>query len=92
LQLHENMWRLRPELWQQKNWLFITTHSLAFPLSPTIFFTQKNMADVPHPPYFFLFPRLKIKLKDSPFWHNWGDRGRVASSAQHSDNTTPGGI
>jgi hypothetical protein len=25
------------------------------------------MAVVPHPPYFYLFPRLKVKLKDRHF-------------------------
>jgi hypothetical protein len=28
---------------------------------------QNNMTVVPHPPYFSLFPRLKVKLKDCHF-------------------------
>jgi hypothetical protein len=31
------------------------------------FFYQSTMAVVPHPPYFSLFPRLKIKLKGRHF-------------------------
>jgi hypothetical protein len=36
-----------------------------FPLSPGNFFTRNHMTDLPHPPYFSLFPRLKVKLKAS---------------------------
>jgi hypothetical protein len=31
------------------------------------FFMKSNMADVPHPPYFLLFTRLKTKLKGRHF-------------------------
>jgi hypothetical protein len=31
------------------------------------FFTKNNITVVPDPPYFSLFPRLKIKLKDRHF-------------------------
>jgi hypothetical protein len=31
------------------------------------FFTKNNMTVVPKPPYFYLFPRLKIKLKGRHF-------------------------
>jgi hypothetical protein len=37
-------------------------HSLMLP-----FFTRNNMTVVPYPPYFSLFPQLKIKLKDRHF-------------------------
>jgi hypothetical protein len=64
----ENVRKLRPELWRQKNWLlhhdnapshtsFCTKESLS----------QNNMTVVPHTPYFSLFPRLKIKLKGRHF-------------------------
>jgi hypothetical protein len=49
--LRENVRRLRPELWRQKNWLL----------------HHDNMTSVPHPPYFSLFPRLNIKLKGHHF-------------------------
>jgi hypothetical protein len=64
LRLNENVRRLCPELWQQKNWLL---HCDNAP-SQTSFFTREffiksNKAVVPHSPYFSLFPRLKIKQK-----------------------------
>jgi hypothetical protein len=31
------------------------------------FFTKKDMNVLPRPPYFSLFPQLKIKLTDHPF-------------------------
>jgi hypothetical protein len=31
------------------------------------FLTKNNMTDIPHLPYFSLFPRLKIKLKGRHF-------------------------
>jgi hypothetical protein len=55
--------RFRPKLWRQKNWLL---HHHNAP-SHTSFYTREfltiNMTVVAHPPYFSLFPRLKIKLK-----------------------------
>jgi hypothetical protein len=43
----------------------------------------------PHKSYFSVFPRLKVKLetKRPPFWHNWGDQGTVAGSAEHPHRT-----
>jgi hypothetical protein len=40
-----------------------TTHRLTLHFSTLIFLTKNNMTVVSHPPYFPLFPRLKIKLK-----------------------------
>jgi hypothetical protein len=34
------------------------------------FLTKNNITVVPHPPYFSLFPRLKIKLKGRNFYTN----------------------
>jgi hypothetical protein len=66
--LRENVRRLRPELWRQKNWRL---HHDNAP-SRTSFLVKENliktnMTVVPHPPYFSLFPRLKIKLKGCYF-------------------------
>jgi hypothetical protein len=36
-------------------------------LSHLEIFDQRNMTVIPHPPYFSLFPRLKIKLKGRHF-------------------------
>jgi hypothetical protein len=56
LREHESVRRLRLEL---QNWLLLHDNS-----PPHIsFFTTNNMTVVLHPPYFLLFPRLKIKLK-----------------------------
>jgi hypothetical protein len=52
-QLRENVRRLHPEIWRQKNWQF---HHNKAP-SHTSFFirgflTKNNMTVIPHPPYF----------------------------------------
>jgi hypothetical protein len=44
-----------------------TKHRLTRPFSQGNFLTKNNLTVVPHPPYFSLFPRLKIKLKGSQF-------------------------
>jgi hypothetical protein len=45
----------------------ITTHRLTLPFSTWNFLTKNNTTVVTHPPYFSLFPRLKIKLKGRHF-------------------------
>jgi hypothetical protein len=30
---------------------------------------------------------IKAKTKRPPFWHNWGDRGRIAGCAEHPHRT-----
>jgi hypothetical protein len=56
--------------------------------SHTLFFTRElltkiNMAAILHPPY----------LSVSPLWHNWGNPGRIAGSAEHPHKTRfPGWI
>jgi hypothetical protein len=37
------------------------------PLKTTAFVTDNNMVIVPHPPYFALFTKLKMKLKGRRF-------------------------
>jgi hypothetical protein len=67
LLLHENVRRLRPELWRQANWLL--HHDIA--LSHTSFFTREflmkttQLSSPTHP--IFLFPQLKIKPKGHHF-------------------------
>jgi hypothetical protein len=60
--------RLRPELWQQVNWLL---HQDNAPYHTSLltkaFLTETNMTVFSHRPYFSLFPRLKTKLKDRNF-------------------------
>jgi hypothetical protein len=65
--LRKNVRRLHLELWRQKNWLL---HHDNAPSRASFFtgeFLTKNITIVPHPPYFSLFPRLKIKLKGRHF-------------------------
>jgi hypothetical protein len=69
--MSENVRRLRPELWQQKNWLL---HHDSSP-SQTHFLareslTENSMTVVPHPSYSSLFPRLKVKVKCRHFYAN----------------------
>jgi histone-lysine N-methyltransferase SETMAR len=74
--VHENVRRRRPELWREKIWLFHHDN----PRSHTSALTQKFLAKqkidvIPHPPYspdlapydFFLFPKMKLKLKGRQF-------------------------
>jgi hypothetical protein len=65
---HENVRRLRPELWRQKNWLLhhddAPSHT---PFFTTEFLATNNMTVPPHPTYFSLFPRLKVKQKGRHF-------------------------
>jgi hypothetical protein len=74
--LPENLRRRRPELWGEQTWLL---HHDNAP-SHTSVLTQQfleiyKMAVIPHPPYspdlppcdFFLFPKMKLKLKGRRF-------------------------
>jgi hypothetical protein len=67
----KNVRRLLSELWQQKNWLL--HHDNAS--SNTSFFTRDFflpkttwLSPLTHPPYFSLFPQLKIKLNGRHFY------------------------
>jgi hypothetical protein len=69
--LRENVRRRRPELWREQTW---PLHRLTLPSSLNSFWRNK-MAVIPHPPYssdlvpcdFFLFPKMKLKLKGRRF-------------------------
>jgi hypothetical protein len=61
--LLENVRRLRPELWQQKNWLLHYDNALSnTSFSTREFLTKNNTTVVPHLLYFSVFP-TKIKLR-----------------------------
>jgi hypothetical protein len=66
--LHENVRRIRLELWRQKYW-FLHHDNAEIPTSffTGEFFIKNNMTVVPHPFHFSLFPRLKIKVKGRHF-------------------------
>jgi hypothetical protein len=66
--LRENVRMLRRKLWRQKNWLFHHDNSPSHTFFFTWEFLTKNkMTVIPHPPYFSMFPQLKIKLKGRHF-------------------------
>jgi hypothetical protein len=81
--LCENVRRLRPELWRQKNRLL---HHDKTPFLTSFFtrefLTKNNMTVVHHPPYFSVSP-IEDKSEKPPFWQKWGDRGRIAGGAVH---------
>jgi hypothetical protein len=65
--LYEIVRRLRPEIWQQKNWLLhhdnAPSHTSFFTRK---FFTKNIMTVVPHPPYVY-FSLNEDKTERSPF-------------------------
>jgi hypothetical protein len=65
--LCENVRRLRPELWEQKNWLLHQDNAVSHFIFRQEYFANDCRS---HPPYFSLFPRLKTKLKGRYFDRN----------------------
>jgi hypothetical protein len=65
--LRENMQRLRPELWLQKNWLLHHNASSYTSSFTREFLTKYNTTVVTYPTYLSLFPGLKINLKGRHF-------------------------
>ena len=74
--LRENMRRKRPDQWRNNTWLLHHDNAPAHAALLTRWFlTDNNMTLVPHPPYspdlaacnFFLFPKLKMRLKGRRF-------------------------
>jgi hypothetical protein len=71
-QLHEAVWRKRPELWPN-NWILHHDNAPAHKvLSVKQFLAPKSITDMNHPSYFpnlslnyfWLFPKIKSALKD----------------------------
>jgi len=74
--LWENVRRKRPDQWKNNTWLLHHDNAPSHAaLLTRRFLTDNNMTVVPHPPYspdpapndFFLFPKLKMKLKGRRF-------------------------
>jgi len=74
--LRENVRRKRPTKWHNNNWVLHHDNAPAHTsFKVQHFLTNNNMNVVPHPPYspdlspcdFFLFPKLKMKLKGRRF-------------------------
>jgi transposase len=89
--LRENVWRKRPELRHNHNWLHHDTAPAHTSLKTTEFVTNNNMVIIPHPPYsldlapydFALFPKLKMKLKGRRFESVWHPKGIASGTRQH---------
>jgi len=73
--LRENVRRKRPDQWRNNTWLLHHDNAPAHAALVTRFLTDNNMTVVPRPPYspdlapsdFFLFPKLKMRLKGQRF-------------------------
>jgi hypothetical protein len=84
--LHENVRRIRPELWWQKSWLLHHNNALAFTREH---FIKNNMSSPTHPTHLicpfvtFLFPQLKT----TQFSHNWDNPGRIVDGVEHPHRT-----
>jgi len=74
--LHEKVRRHRPQLWREQTWLLLHDNAPSHTAVLTQQFLAKNkIAVIPHPPYFpdlapcdfFLFPKMKLKLKGRRF-------------------------
>jgi hypothetical protein len=48
--------------------------------------TKNSTTTVRHPPYFSVL-RIEDKTERPSYWHNWGDRGRIAGVTEHSHRT-----
>jgi hypothetical protein len=87
-QLREGIRRKHPDKWKKNNW-FLHHDNAPAHTSFVVrqFLTSKNITVIPHPPIcltsppcdFFLFPKMKLRLKDR------GDPHRNARSYQHTD-------
>jgi hypothetical protein len=80
-QLRENVWRLCPKLWWQRNWLLHHDNTLLhISFFTREFFNKSIMTAVPHTLLFSISLR-EDKTERLPFWHKWGDWGRIAGGA-----------
>jgi hypothetical protein len=66
--MRENVQKLCPELWLQKNWLLYHNNALSHTSYFTReFLTKNNITVVLHPPYFSPFSQLQKKVKGHRF-------------------------
>jgi hypothetical protein len=101
-QFHENVQKLRPELWQQKNWLLHHNNNASShtSFSPGNFLPKTTwLSSSSHPthltwsPATFSVSLIEGKTEMPLFWHNWGGWGRTAGGAEHPHRTwLPGSI
>jgi len=73
--LHENVRRKRPQKWQNQNRIIHYNAPAHRSFNVSQFLAKNNMTVIPHPPYspnlapcdFFLFPKLKLRMKGQTF-------------------------
>jgi hypothetical protein len=95
--LCEILLRLRPELRWQKDWLLHHNNAPSYiPFSPGFFCYQKQHDCRPPLSMLAWLGSLRLfsvsLIERSPFWHNWGDRGRIAGDAEDPHRTQVLGI
>jgi hypothetical protein len=59
-----------------------TTLHLTLPFTGDFFLPKKQHDCRPPPPYLSVSP-IEDKKEGPPFWHNWGDRRRIAGAYEH---------
>jgi hypothetical protein len=63
-----------------------TTHRLTLPLSVGNFWTKTTwLSSLTLPTFLFLL--IEDKTERLPFWHNWGDGGRITGGAEQPHRT-----
>jgi len=73
--LRERVQRHRPQLWREQTWLLHHDNASHTAILTHQFLAKNKIAVIPHPPYspdlapcdFFLFPKMKLKLKGRRF-------------------------
>jgi hypothetical protein len=82
--VHENVWWLRHKLWWQEKWLLHHDNTPSHIFFSTRDFSYQKQHDC-RPSLTLLAWLCPLRLsRFLPFWHNWGDRGRLAGSAEHN--------
>jgi hypothetical protein len=84
--LREHVGRLRPELWRQRFFFASRQAPSHASFLTRDFFTRNDMTVVPHAPQHSVSP-IEDKSERLPFWHKWGDLGRIAGGAEHPHRT-----
>ena len=94
--MNENVWRCHPKLWREQTCLLHHDNAPSYTSILTQQFLAKNkMAVIPWFGTLWLLPISKneTEAERTPVWCQWGDTGRIAESARHSDRKRlPGSV
>jgi len=91
--LRESVRHKQPEMWKNGDWLLHHDNALAHTsLVVREFLTKNNMTTVPHPAYapdlascnFYVFPKMKLRLKGWCFLFHWKDPSKIATGTKHA--------